>query len=70
MLLKTTSEVIDAVGGTRAFAQWLGVDDRAVSMWRRPDRRFPASKYLAMKTRLKKEFGIEAPDELWGQERP
>lgn len=61
--LSTPSEVIDAVGGTGAFAAWFGVTDKQVSAWRR--RGFPAVTYLVMNSRLKREHRIAAPPSAW-----
>lgn len=67
MFFNTTSEIIDQVGGTTAFAKWYGAGVKAVDAWR--GRRFPARTYLKMTTRLKAEFNIEGPSILWGQDQ-
>ena len=59
----TSSDVIDAIGGTRAFSQWWGCSDALVSAWR--TRGFPANSYVAMIERLR-EQNIEAPPSAWG----
>lgn len=66
--LSTPSEVIDAVGGTGAFAQWFGVTVKQVSAWRR--RGFPAVTFLAMQARLKREHGLTAPPSAWNMIEP
>lgn len=59
----TSSDVIDAVGGTRAFAQWWGTNEPRVSTWRR--RGFPSALFLAMSERLRKERQINAAPTAW-----
>lgn len=59
----TTSEIIDALGGTSSAAEKVGVRPQVISHWRVKGY-FPAHTYLALKALLEKE-GIEAPDTLW-----
>lgn len=62
----SAAEVIDAVGGTNAFARWLGVDRRLASVWRL--RGFPAKRYKAITGRLRKEHRIVVADEAFNLE--
>jgi hypothetical protein len=59
----TSGQAIDAAGGTKAFADWWGVDIARVSAWRA--RGFPASLYLSMSERLRNEHQIEAAPSAW-----
>jgi len=59
----STSDVIDALGGTSAAAQKIGVRPQVISHWRVKGK-FPAHTYIALRDLLEKE-GIEAPDHLW-----
>jgi hypothetical protein len=59
----STSDVIDALGGTSTAAQKIGVRPQVISHWRVKGK-FPAHTYIALRGLLEKE-GIEAPDHLW-----
>jgi hypothetical protein len=63
--LNSASDIIDALDGPNAFAQWWGVSPACVSMWR--TRGFPAKTYLAMSARLREDHQIDAPPEVWNQ---
>lgn len=75
MFLRTTSEIIDHVGGNATFRQWYLASlkkgpqpgSKAVSQWRRIG--FPARTFDLMTTRLRTDFNIEGPPELWGQDQ-
>jgi hypothetical protein len=60
----TTCDVIDACGGTGAFAKWWGVKATTVCNWR--SRGFPPALYVKMKARLRREKRIAAPPSCWG----
>jgi hypothetical protein len=62
--LNTTSEVIDALGGTTAFARLSGKKAQHVTNWRASGR-FPAELFL-VHSRILGENAIEAPVSLWG----
>lgn len=63
MILRTTSDVINALGGIAALAQLTGVSNPGVYNWR-AGRQFPADTYLLIKAELKA-LGHDAPDHLW-----
>jgi len=63
MILRTTSDVIDALGGVAALARMTGVSNPGVYNWR-AGRQFPADTYLLIKAELKA-LGHDAPDHLW-----
>jgi hypothetical protein len=65
---QTPDEVIDAVGGTNAFAVWFGATYPAVSVWRK--RGFPAATFAEMLYRLRTERRLDAPPAAWGQRVP
>lgn len=67
--INTVDEVIDTLGGTGAVARMLGVDDRLVSNWRRPDRGLPAYTYVALIKALEAK-GFSAPSTLWRMWEP
>lgn len=72
--LKSTSEVIDALGGTTAVARRAGVDARVVSNWRLYPA-FPAKTYLFFQAALaahNRTFGTSyaAPNSLWAMIPP
>lgn len=62
--LETTSDVIAALGGTKAVAELTGRQYRAAFNWHN-FRKFPANTYLVMQTALR-ERGLSAPSSLWG----
>ena len=62
--LKTTSAIIDALGGTSQVAHLTGRRLTQVSNWRRMER-FPANTFLTMAAALKA-AGCAAPPALWG----
>jgi hypothetical protein len=64
--LKTTSEVMDALGGNLAVAEITGSKPKAVSNWRRFET-FPSKTYLAMTNALLAK-GKQAPASLWKME--
>jgi hypothetical protein len=57
MVLQTASDVIDALGGTTAFATRFGITPQVASKWRM--RGFPASTYPVLSGFLRSQ-GIEA----------
>ncbi len=62
----TTSEVIDALGGTAKVARLMKRRPQAVSNWRdRPA--FPPETFLAFRTALET-IGHAAPPKLWRME--
>lgn len=64
--LTNVDEVINALGGVDAVAQFTKRGATAVHNWR-AYRRFPASLFVKMTGRLKRR-GYDAPATLWGQE--
>jgi hypothetical protein len=68
-VLKTTTEVIDALGGNSAVQQLIGAASRqTVSNWRR-FKTFPSNTHAVMSAALTA-IGKEAPRSLWGQVGP
>jgi secreted protein with Ig-like and vWFA domain len=63
MELRTTREVVDALGGIQAVADLTGRNYDAASNWPR-FKTFPADTYLVM-TRALTEQGKTAPASLW-----
>lgn len=62
--LRTTGDVIDALGGNAAIAEMLaGTNVRAVANWRLYGK-FPAHTYVAINAALKAKR-CEAPGNLW-----
>jgi hypothetical protein len=62
--LRTTAQVIDALGGKHAVANLTGRSWSAVWNWE--DRKaFPPNTYTALKAALA-DKNITAPDSLWG----
>ena len=61
--LLTASDVVNALGGTKAVAEFIGRTDPAVSNWRKRDR-FPANTYTTFKRELDRRR-LTAPDVLW-----
>lgn len=59
--LNTTSEVIDALGGTAAVARLMGVSLQVVTNWR-ARKQFPAYTYLGLKEALGER---NVPNTLW-----
>jgi hypothetical protein len=66
--LRSTSVVIDALGGNQPVAEMLSVTTAAVSNWR-GFAVFPAYTYVVITNALK-EKGLAAPDRLWAMRRP
>lgn len=66
--LKTTSQVVEALGGKDAVAKLTGRSWSAVWNWE--DRKaFPPNTYTILKAKLE-EAGASAPDSLWGMGQP
>ena len=65
-MLKTTSEVVEALGGYLAVAEITGSKPKAVSNWPRFDT-FPARTYVALTSALLAK-GQTAPAKLWGMQ--
>jgi hypothetical protein len=61
--LKTTSAVMDALGGNSPIAEITGRNNKAVSQWRRFSA-FPANTFVILKSALAVK-GHTAPDSLW-----
>ena len=66
--LKTTSEVMDALGGNSAVAEITGSTVKAVWNWRGFET-FPSNTYVAMTEALLQK-GMSAPATLWGMKLP
>ena len=66
--LRTTSEVIDACGGTGRVSALTGRSVSAVSNWRGWNH-FPSNTYLAFQDRLRV-LGKSASPSLWRMQRP
>jgi hypothetical protein len=62
--LKTTSEVVDALGGYLAVAEITGSKPKAASNWPRFET-FPSNTYVALTSALLAK-GKTAPATLWG----
>lgn len=65
--LKTTVDVIDALGGNIAISRVLGVHHKAVGNWRYSGE-FPANSYLVLQGLLR-EQGFTAPNQLWAMKQ-
>lgn len=63
-ILETSSQVIDAVGGTTAAAQLADSSPQSVNNWRRSGR-LAGDTFLIFSEELK-ERGLRAPLALWG----
>jgi hypothetical protein len=66
--LKTTNEVIDALGGVRAVADLTRRRYSAAYNWRK-FKTFPSNTFLAMQAALA-EKGLTAPPSLWRMVKP
>ena len=62
--LTTTSEVIDALGGTKAVAELTGRTYRAAFNWRSKPK-FPSNTFVTIRQELEKR-DLYAPLALWG----
>jgi hypothetical protein len=62
--LNSVNAIIDHFGGLTGFANFCGLDIKAVWNWR--ERGFPPDYHAALKRRLKA-HGVTAPPELWKQ---
>lgn len=67
-VLKTTSEVVEALGGYLAVAEITGSKPKAVSNWPRFET-FPSNTYIALTEALLAK-GKTAPATLWGMKLP
>ena len=65
--LRTTTEIIDALGGNILVAQLTSSAPKAVSRWRTA--KFPSNTYLIIKAELLR-LGVSAPDHLWSMREP
>ena len=65
--IKTTTEIIDALGGNLKVAALTSSKPKAVSRWRGTT--FPANTYLIIKAELLR-LGVSAPDHLWSMREP
>lgn len=61
--LRTTSEVIDALGGIRALSELTRTSINGIYNWRAVGQ-FPADTYIVIREALG-EIGKSAPDHLW-----
>lgn len=61
--LRTTSTIIDALGGNAAVSELTKTSVNGVSNWRASGQ-FPADTYLLIKNAIKA-IDVEAPDYLW-----
>jgi hypothetical protein len=66
--LKTTAEVITALGGIDAMSELTGTSINGVYNWR-ADKQFPADTYRLIKDELM-DIGADAPDYLWPMRVP
>lgn len=66
--LRTTDDVIDALGGNRAVGEITASNAKAVSNWRASNS-FPSNTYVALQAALKG-IGKSAPDALWSMKMP
>ncbi len=66
--LRTTAEVIDALGGNQPVANLTSSTNKAVSNWRGFPT-FPSNTYLAIIEALRAR-GKTAPASLWGMKTP
>lgn len=62
--LQTTTDVLDALGGSAAVAEMMGLANNAVSNWKKRET-FPPKTHLVLMRELKAR-GLNAPDSLWG----
>lgn len=63
--LRTSTEIIDQLGGTAEVSRLTGKRMQNVSRWK-GENRFPPDTYLCM-TQALEERGHRAPVSLWGQ---
>ena len=63
-MLRTTNEVIGALGGYRAVINLTGTSPQVVTNWKNQDT-FPARFFVLMDAELRKR-GYRAPASLWG----
>jgi len=66
--LRTTTEVIDALGGNQPVADLTSSTNKAVSNWRGFPT-FPSNTYVVITEALRRR-GKTAPDALWGMKMP
>jgi hypothetical protein len=64
----SASDVIDALGGTKATAKIAHRTPQAVSNWRK-ENRLPPQTFLVLSKKLHS-AGLDAPPSLWGIEQP
>ena len=67
--LRTTLDVIIALGGNQAVADLTGSTNKAVSNWRRPNETFPSNTYVSLLAALHA-IGKTAPASLWNMKVP
>ena len=68
LVLKSTTAVIEALGGVRAVADLTNRTYQAAHNWKR-FKTFPPDTYLVMKAKLD-EIGATAPASLWRMVKP
>jgi hypothetical protein len=66
--LKSTSEIVDVLGGISSVARLTGSKYNAACNWKAA-LTFPSNTYVAMTTALKAK-GYRAPASLWGMKEP
>jgi hypothetical protein len=65
--LRTTADVLAALGGTETIRHAFGVSPQVVSNWRVRNR-FPAHTYVLFMMLLD-DVGVDAPNKLWPMRR-
>ncbi|MGC0225172.1 hypothetical protein [Pseudooceanicola nitratireducens] len=61
-MLKTVAEIIDAFGGTAAFADFRGVSRFTVNTWRRRNRLPPEGDFTLVKEAKKRKIKLSHED--------
>ena len=65
--LRSTEQVIEALGGYHAVIKMTGATPQVVSNWKK-FKTFPSNTYTLMQRQLAR-VGKQAPDSLWGMRR-
>lgn len=65
-ILRNTSDVFEALGGTAEVAEIAGATYSAAHNWKAFGR-FPPRKYVVLQRELAR-MGLAAPDSLWGMD--
>jgi len=66
-MLRSTEQVIDALGGYHAVIRMTGATPQVVSNWKK-FKTFPSNTYTLMQGALAR-VGKSAPDSLWGMRK-